>query len=299
MSHPRTVLFGWFVALWCLSAPVNAQPVGTFRWQMQPYCNVVTVNVAQQGGLYTLDGTDDRCGAAQSASAVGLAFLNPSGSVGFGLSIVLPGGTPIHVEATITMTSLNGTWRDSTGNSGAFIFTPGAGSGGAPRPVPAGGVAPASITSAAIAPNAVGTSPIAPGAVGSSQIAPGRSGPPRWPLTRSLERTSPMGVSRSRTWRTRRALRLHRADTTFRWMFCPRSYAPSHSLRRPRDISSRTQPASSGSSLPPSVRPLRAPSRRASQRISHLRSGFRKRFPPQWTMFPLPAHEHSLSLLVP
>jgi hypothetical protein len=69
------------------------------------------------------------------------------------------------------MTSLNGTWRDSAGNSGSFIFTPGAGIGGAPRPVPAGGVAPASITSAEIAPNAVGSSQIAPGAVGSTQMA--------------------------------------------------------------------------------------------------------------------------------
>jgi hypothetical protein len=141
MSHSRTVLFGWFVALVCVSVPANAQPLGTFRWQMQPYCNIVTVNVAQQGGLYTLDGTDDRCGAAQSASAVGLAFLNSNGTVGFGLSIVLPGGTPVHLEATINMTSLNGTWRDSAGNSGSFIFTPATGIGGAPRPVPAGGVA--------------------------------------------------------------------------------------------------------------------------------------------------------------
>jgi hypothetical protein len=143
---------------------------------MQPYCNIVTVNVAQQGGLYTLDGTDDRCGAAQSASAVGLAFLNPNGTVGFGLSIVLPGGTPVHVEATINLPSLNGTWRDSAGNSGSFIFTPGTGSGGVPRSVPASGVAPASITSAEIAANAVGPSQIAAGAVGSPQIAPGAVG---------------------------------------------------------------------------------------------------------------------------
>lgn len=26
-----------------------AQPIGAFRWQLQPYCNVVTVNVSQNG----------------------------------------------------------------------------------------------------------------------------------------------------------------------------------------------------------------------------------------------------------
>ena len=43
-------------------ASANAQSLGTFRWQLQPFCNVITVTVVQQGGTYTLDGTDDRCG---------------------------------------------------------------------------------------------------------------------------------------------------------------------------------------------------------------------------------------------
>ena len=112
----------------------QAQPLGTFRWQLQPYCNIVSVVVTQTGGVYGLDGTDDQCGGDQ-ASVVGTAFQNPGGTIGFGLTIVAtPGGSPVHVEAEITLASLGGTWRDSAGNTGAFVLTPGAGTGGSPRP---------------------------------------------------------------------------------------------------------------------------------------------------------------------
>jgi hypothetical protein len=136
MSHVGKTLPAVLIALLWTCVSAHAQPIGAFRWQLQPYCNVVTLNVTRQGGIYTLDGTDDRCGAAQAASAVGVAFLHPDGTVGFGLSIVLPGGIPVHVEATIDMASLSGTWRDSAGERGTFTFTPGAGSGGPPRPIP-------------------------------------------------------------------------------------------------------------------------------------------------------------------
>jgi hypothetical protein len=132
-----------------------AQPIGTFRWQIRPYCNIITVNVTQQSGIYTLDGTDDRCGADQAASIVGIAHLTGSGLVGLGLTSVLPGGTAVHTEATISFASASGTWRDSVGNSGPFVFTPGSGIAGAPRPIPAGGIAAASILNLHLANNAV------------------------------------------------------------------------------------------------------------------------------------------------
>ncbi len=117
--------------------------------------------VVQQGGQYQLDGLDDQCGAAVQASVVGLAFQNPNGSIGFGLNIVTaPGGTPVHVDATISIATLSGTWRDSSGNSGTFIFTPGAGVPGAPRPVLPGGIAPLSITNIQIANNTIGAGQI-------------------------------------------------------------------------------------------------------------------------------------------
>jgi hypothetical protein len=156
------------VTLTAISAA--AQPLGTFRWQIQPHCNVLTINVVQQAGIYTLDGTDDRCGDAQAASVVGIAFLNPSGSVGFGMTVVLPGGTPVHIESTIDMGTLSGTWRDSAGNSGDFIFTPGPGVGGTPRLVPPGGLSVNSVAAVHIVPGAVGAAALAPNAVAGHNI---------------------------------------------------------------------------------------------------------------------------------
>lgn len=117
------------VCAWCATAltllaatPVAAQPLGTFSWQLQPHCNVVTLTVTQLGSTYRLEGTDNLCGAAESASAQGVAFLNPAGNVGFGLTIVAPGAAPIHVAATISATSLSGSWQDDAGNGGTFAF---------------------------------------------------------------------------------------------------------------------------------------------------------------------------------
>jgi hypothetical protein len=129
--------------------------------------------VVQQGGQYQLDGTDDQCGAGQAASARGMAFQNLNGSIGFGLTVVTaPGGTPVHIDATISVPGLNGTWRDSAGNSGNFIFGGGI-PGGGPRPVPTGGLAPASVTTIQIAPAAVTNHHIAAGAVTGGNIADG------------------------------------------------------------------------------------------------------------------------------
>ena len=124
-----------FVAAALVAPDVAAQSLGTFRWQLQPYCNVITVTVVPSGGVYRLEGTDDQCGAAGgAASAIGTAFLTPSG-VGIGLNIVAaPGGVAMPVSAALSLSTLNGTWSDGSGNSGTFAFTPGAGTGGSPRP---------------------------------------------------------------------------------------------------------------------------------------------------------------------
>lgn len=138
--------------------PLRAQAVGTFTWQLQPFCNRVTVTITQEGGVYTLDGFDDQCGAPQRAPLVGLATANPDGSIGFGLHVVtVPGGRGLEVEARINLATLGGPWTDSAGNSGTFAF--GAATGGSPRPpptIPAGAIALGSITAAHLAPGVVG-----------------------------------------------------------------------------------------------------------------------------------------------
>ena len=131
----------------CLAAgvlPASAQPMGAFTWQLQPFCNRVTLSVTQNGAVYTLDGFEDQCGAAKRAAVVGLAAPNADGTIGFGFHLVVPGGQPVHVEAEITVPSLGGTWRDSAGHSGAFAFN--ANAGGNPRPA---AIAPGDVTGVA------------------------------------------------------------------------------------------------------------------------------------------------------
>jgi hypothetical protein len=122
----------------------SAQSIGTFRWQLQPFCNIVTIQVTQAGGVYRLEGSDDQCGAATVAPVVGVAVLNPTGSIALGLNhVTTPGGAPVHVDAVVTLPGASGTWRDSAGGSGAFVLTPGVGIGGPSRP--AGGIGAESV----------------------------------------------------------------------------------------------------------------------------------------------------------
>ncbi len=136
----RNVVLAVVVLLAGFGGTALAQPVGTFRWQLQPFCNVITVAITQNGAVYRLEGTDDQCGGgADAASVTGTAFPNADGTIGFGLNIVTaPGGRPVHVDADISLGTFSGTWRDSAGASGSFVLTPGAGSGGTARPLPSG-----------------------------------------------------------------------------------------------------------------------------------------------------------------
>lgn len=119
------------------STSAAAQPLGTFRWQLQPYCNVITVTVTQVGSLYRVEGSDDLCGAGRAASVIGTAYPNPDGTVGMGLNIVsVPNGQPQPVAAVLSLATLGGSWSGA-GSSGSFTFTPGSGTGGSPRPAPA------------------------------------------------------------------------------------------------------------------------------------------------------------------
>lgn len=158
------------------AVPTDAQVLGTFSWQLQPFCNVITVRVTQQGAWYTVDGFDDQCGAPQRAPLVGAITPNPDGSIGLGLQVVtVPGGRGLQIDARIALATLGGPWSDSSGNSGALVF--GAATGGSPRPLPTGAtVLPGSITSVHLAPGAVGSTHLAPASVTSAHLAPGAVG---------------------------------------------------------------------------------------------------------------------------
>jgi hypothetical protein len=111
----------------------DAQVIGTFSWRTQPYCNIVTVTVIQQGGVYQLVGADNLCGTG-TAPITGTAVPTGAG-VAFGFSAALPTGGTAHLSATISLATLSGTWTDADGNTGSFAF--GSPAAGSPRPPPA------------------------------------------------------------------------------------------------------------------------------------------------------------------
>jgi hypothetical protein len=112
-------------------APVFAQPLGTFTWQLQPYCNRLTLTVVQSGGVFTLDGYDDQCGTTP-ATASGVAVLAADGSVRIGLTVITSEAAhPFHIDVTLGAGSLSGKWTDNRFDEGAFAFN--AASGGSPR----------------------------------------------------------------------------------------------------------------------------------------------------------------------
>lgn len=132
-SLAQPALVTVLLALLHVSA-AQAQSLGTFRWQLQPFCNVLTLSVTQSGGVFRLEGVDELCGEASPAAVVGTAHPNPDGTFGLGMTVVLePGAASLHIGATISAPSLGGTWQDDGGHSGSFVFSPTV-AAGVPRP---------------------------------------------------------------------------------------------------------------------------------------------------------------------
>jgi hypothetical protein len=142
------------------ASTASAQVFGTFTWQMQPYCNRVTLTITQIPSGYTIDGFDDQCGAARRAGAVGMVHINPDGTVGLNFAIIAaPSGVTVHVAAALSPANGSGSWADNVGRSGTLALgatTPNL----PPRPLPQAGVAPGSITSVELAAGAVGVTQI-------------------------------------------------------------------------------------------------------------------------------------------
>ena len=121
-AHNRSVVMA-FVTVGVLTAVSTAQahPVGTFNWQLQPYCNVITLTVVQEGGVVHFDGSDDQCGAARPISAVGDRV---PGSLQFDSHrahfVTTNGGTiggRRCTDTTVSFATVSGTWR-SIGQTG-------------------------------------------------------------------------------------------------------------------------------------------------------------------------------------
>lgn len=146
----------------------SAQMVGTFAWQLQPFCNRVSGVVTFVGGVYTFDASDDACGTGPRVPVSGIITPNPDGSFTIGLVQVGATGAALHTTATLTLPNASGTWTDSGGRTGAFVLA-GTG-GGSPRTVPTSTLADGAVTTAKLAADAVTGAKIAAGAVGLDDI---------------------------------------------------------------------------------------------------------------------------------
>ena len=99
--------------------PSAAQTLGTFRWQLLPLDETITLSVVQQGQVFVLSGFDDSAGAGRVAT-FGTAFFRPDGMIGMGLTTVFDGAA-FHTSVIMDPVTLSGTWRDDGANAGTFV----------------------------------------------------------------------------------------------------------------------------------------------------------------------------------
>lgn len=112
-----------------LAAPASAQTLGTFRWNVAPFCNVLNLTVTQYGSVYALHGYEEQCGGNPRLPVYGVAFVQPDGPIWFGLTTIFPFGNGLHTQVTM-LSNLNGSWRDNANQTGTWVFSPGSTTGG-------------------------------------------------------------------------------------------------------------------------------------------------------------------------
>jgi hypothetical protein len=150
----RLCTFGAFTLFLGIGSASAQTTLGTFNWQLQPYCNVVTVQVTQEGATYRLAGWETVCGVSARQGVHGTVSPNLDGSLTFLLVTANANGTQVHTSVRFDVQSLGGSWSDSAGNTGAFVL--GASTGGAPRSLATGGLPANSVTTSSIVDGTVG-----------------------------------------------------------------------------------------------------------------------------------------------
>jgi hypothetical protein len=119
----------------CSAANLLAQPLGTFRWQLEPFGSVLNLNVTQEGAIYLLNGFEAQC-SNPSLPVWGVAVPQSNGTVLIGLTTITSNGNGLHTRASIAMSTFGGSWVDNANNSGTFLFNPGTTCPGGPRTGP-------------------------------------------------------------------------------------------------------------------------------------------------------------------
>lgn len=121
----KRLLFPLAIIAFCLAAaPASAQTIGTFRWNIAPFCNVLNLTVTQQGDSFALNGFEESCNDSLPRWPVtGTAIVQADGTITLAVTTIFATGDAIHTSATLDAT-INGTWTDGVGNDGTFTFNP-------------------------------------------------------------------------------------------------------------------------------------------------------------------------------
>jgi hypothetical protein len=128
----RTALAASFIA--AATGPAAAQALGTFTWQIEPYCNRVSFTVTPDGSAYRLTGFDDQCGSG-SVPAAGAVTPNGDGSFTLAFYLTTADGRAGHAAAVLAPGSYSGPWKDDAGLTGTARFAPAGPVTGSPRPM--------------------------------------------------------------------------------------------------------------------------------------------------------------------
>jgi hypothetical protein len=117
-----------------IGPPAAAQSLGTFAWQLEPYCNLVRFTVTPDGAAFRLSGFDDQCGSGK-APAAGVLTPNGDGTFTLAFYLITPNGQAGHTTAVLAPGSYSGHWKDDAGLSGTARFGPPGPPSGGPRPL--------------------------------------------------------------------------------------------------------------------------------------------------------------------
>lgn len=101
----------------------TAQVIGTFRWRFEPFCNVVTLTVIQQGSSFMGLGMDDDCGFSSGLPATATFFV-AGGTIRGNITTIEADGTATNSRLQLSLATIAGNWNDNFDNSGSFIFNP-------------------------------------------------------------------------------------------------------------------------------------------------------------------------------
>lgn len=121
----KSVLVALVAVSWAL--PADAQVLGTFQWQLQPYGSVLHLTITQVGHLFRLEGVEAQCGGNASLPVTGLAAPQANGDLILGMTTINERGKGIHTRATITAgQGFSGFYSDNAGNTNQpFRLNPG------------------------------------------------------------------------------------------------------------------------------------------------------------------------------